>query len=88
MLWFAFAAKHSKTSSELPTGCMVIWEFKSQASGVLIKDDNCSVYTEGKHKCGKLVCKHRTHRDTQKYDTLGKLLVTILENLGSTKIGV
>ena len=32
----------------------------------------------GKHKSGKLVCKHTTHRDTQKYDTLGKFLVTCL----------
>ena len=29
----------------------------------------------------KLVCKHTTHQDTQKYDTLGKLLVTILKSL-------
>ena len=65
----------------------MVWRFKSKASGVL-GDDNCSVYTGGKQKCGKLVCKHPTHRDTQKYDTLGKLLVTILENLGGTEIGV
>ena len=61
--------------------------FESRASGVLW-DDNCSVYTWGKHKSGKLVSKHTTRRDTQKYDTLGKFLVTILESLGAQKIGV